>query len=463
MGLRDFLRKKLSPADYFASSISRMDGFGANGAKPRPWNYDAAIKAFTGWAFAAATLNANAVANVPLRLYARQRKGGRMLYETRKPEVRTLKHLRSEAMSPSVRRKVVEFSGDLVEVVEPHPALVVLDRPNHWNNGYEQTVARIIDCQTTGNSYLHPIIGPTGIPIEIWRMPPQLVSIKTDPKKWIVGYVYGKNDQAREFNPDEVIHFKVPNPADLFYGAGWYQAAWTTLGLDKSKRTMDTAVFDNMARPDWLLTVTGNVQKEALDELEKAVKQRYSGPKSTGGVMALRGDVKAQALNWKIEEQGTPTRIIEEIAAISGVPVAMLLSNDPTKASSQTARIGWYRNTIRPYCRLDEEKLNQQYLSLFEGSEDMFLAYDEVSFEDQQAQATRLTAMVAGGILEPNEARSELGYEARKGGDTLYYPGGTTGVVGEDPAPGDEEESEVPKQDDEDTGETEGAQEPQEP
>jgi phage portal protein BeeE len=134
-------------------------------------------------------------------------------------------------------------------------------------------------------------------------------------------------------------------------------------------------------------------------------------------------------LQVDVPETGTATRVIEEISAVSGVPVAMLLSNDPTRASSQTARVGWYRNTIRPYCRNIEEQLNARWLPRFVGSEDMLLAHDPVSFEDEFEQTKRLTGLVAGGLLTPNEARQEMGYDRVDGGDAIYPPSGLTGAA----------------------------------
>jgi hypothetical protein len=50
------------------------------------------------------------------------------------------------------------------------------------------------------------------------------------------------------------------------------------------------------------------------------------------------GKLTATALQWETKELGTPTRLIEEIAAVSGVPVTMLLSNDPNRAAARTPR-----------------------------------------------------------------------------------------------------------------------------
>lgn len=414
-----------------AASVREVLGMG-KGAKPRPFNYDLALRQFRHWAYAAAMLNATAVANVPLRLYVRNRSTGRKLYATRPVPKSVLRRLHGESgdliPSASVCRKAIEYGGDISEVIEPHPVTTVLQKVNGWQNGYELTLLRMFDLQITGNSYLYPIYGPAGVPAEVWRMPPQWMKIKPSTTAFIDGYIYGAGTELEKTFPvDEVDHFRLPNPSDLFYGMGWFEAAWQAIGLHDSKRTMDLAKFDNMARPDYILSVKGGARQEAVDVLEKKIKDTIKGPKNSGNFLAVAAEIDIKALNQEVPEVGTPTRVIEEISAVSGVPVAMLLSNDPNRANSVTARVGWYRSTIRPYCKLDEEKLNERWLPRFEGSEDYFLAYDLVSFEDKEAQAKQLVGYVSGGILKPNEARAEIGYEPLPDGDTLYPPSGNTG------------------------------------
>jgi hypothetical protein len=79
----------------------------------------------------------------------------------------------------------------------------------------------------------------------------------------------------------------------------------------------------------------------------------------------VTGDVEAIPLNMEVPEAGDPDKIIEEIAAVARVPLYKLRGNDPIKANSETADYAWLRDTILPYCRLDEEQLNARYLPLF--------------------------------------------------------------------------------------------------
>ncbi len=425
-------RKAASAQPYFEAAGRILEGYGTNKAKPRPFNADAALKQFNHWAYAAANFNANAVANVSRRLFVRTQPGTKN-YRTRPVDARWKRYLlgqMGESCRPSTRviEKAVAFGGELQEVTDPHPAMQVLRTVNPWQNGYELDVLRMIDLQATGNSYLYVVDGSVGVPQELWRMPPQMTKVIPSKTLFIAGYNYGTPPDEERFSPSDVIHFKLPNPADMLYGKGWFEAAWTAIGLHDGKRTMDTAKMDNMARPDWLLSVKTPLRKEQLDNFEESVKKKLAGPKNAGKFFLVNGDIGATMLNQDVPEHGTPNRVIEEIAACSGVPVAMLLTNDPTKASSTSARVGWYRNTVRPYCRLDEEKLNEKYLPRFEGSEDMILAYDMVSFEDEEAQAKRLIGLVGGGINTPNEGRSELGYDRSDDpqADKLYPPSGST-------------------------------------
>lgn len=429
MGLIDRIKLAFSPQRYIEASMRELLGIG-NGAKPRPFNPDAALRQFKHWAYAAAMMNATAVADVPLRLYARNRSTTRKLYATRKLSQRTLAGMLDgmQYHSDRVRAKAAEFGGDIVEVVEPHPALQVLQRVNPWQNGYELTILRMLDLQIAGNSYLHPIYGAAGVPEQLWRMPPQWVKIIPDKASFVGGYTYGAGTEIeKRFAVDEVDHFKRPNPNDLYYGMGWYEAAWTAIGLHDSKRVMDLSKFDNYARPDYIISVKSGARQEAVDTLEEKINRTIRGPRNSGKFLGIAAEVDLKQLNEQVPEVGTATRIIEEISAVSGVPVAMLLSNDPNRANSVTARTGWYRSTIRPYCKLDEEKLNERWVPRFEGSEDYFLAYDLVSFEDKEALAKQLVGYVAGGILKPNEARAEIDYPPTEDGDVLYPPSGTTG------------------------------------
>jgi phage portal protein BeeE len=431
------IKAAYSASRYIGSTVRVWEGMGTKGSKHRPFDAERAVRAFTHWAYAASMLNANAVASVPLRLYTRRRSGAAKHYATRPVGGYMKEFFAGRAESKprgKVFQKAAEFGADIEEVIEPHPALELLQIVNPWQNGCELTELRIIDQQLTGNSYFHVVLhDELKVPTEIWRMPPQWTRVIPSPTNFIAGYLYGQSSDVEQTYPaDEVIQFKMPNPRDVHYGMGNVEAGWKVIGLDAGKREQDTAKVDNYSRPDWaIIAKTGN--KDTLDRIEAKVEEKFKGAHKAGQFAAFVGDIELKALQWEEKEYGTPTRVIEEIAAVWGTPVAMLLSNDPNRANSEASRLGWYRNTIRPFCTRDAEKLNEKLLPMFgEAADDLMYCYDHVCFEDRAALVKEQVGLVAGGIRTANEARSWLGDPPSDDptANRLYPPSGNAGTSG---------------------------------
>ncbi|MBL4700324.1 phage portal protein [bacterium AH-315-I18] len=410
---------------YTRSSINFLDGLGTHGAKARPFDHDAAVRQCSNWVYAAAMLNANAVASVPLRLYMRTRNGSK-LFKTKSVTLQQKKHLAGDSTtgirpSQTVMRKAAQWGDQFEQVVDRHPVLDLLHQVNPHQNGFELTVLRMLYLQITGNCYLHPVMHDSlQRPSELWLMPSQWTRVIPSKDKLVDGYSYGNNplEQVR-FEADEVIHFRLPNLNDMHYGMGRLEAVWSALGLHDSKREMDIARFNNHARPDYLLVVKQGASAEALDRFEKQIDSKLRGPRNSGKFITITGDVTATPLNMPMDQIGDSDRVLEEIAAGFGVPISKLLANNPNRANAEVADSAWLRDTILPYCKMDEEKLNEKLLPLYGIEEEAFLAYDNPVPEDKQYQLNRRTKYVAAGIMTANEARREEGLEALPDGNKL--------------------------------------------
>lgn len=398
----------------------------AGPAAAHPFDEHQAVRRFASWVYAAAMLNAQAVAAVPLRLYVRRRIG-RKLYRTGPVPHLLRRYLAGDqrrGLRPSagVLARTADWGSDYDLVTEPHPALTVLSRVNAGTTGFELAVLRMLYLQVTGNAYVH-VVNHAALrrPHELWLMPSQWTRVVprdagtpgtpgSPDGSAVAGYTYGRDIAGRTvFDASEVIHWRLPSLVDPYYGMGRVEAVWSALGLHQSKRAMDLARFDNQARPDFLLVIRQGATPDLLDRFEKQVDQRLRGTERTGRFLTVSGDVHAQPLSFPPELIGDPDRVVEEIAAAFGVPVAKLLANHPNRANAQTANITWLRDTILPYCRLDEERLNEQYLPRFGIQGDAFLAYDNPVPEDQELAIDRRCRYVAAGIMSIDEARAEEG------------------------------------------------------
>ena len=417
MNLLARIKAAFSSEKYQSSSMTILRG---QDTKRAAFDSRSAVLAYRSWIFAAANLNAVAVASQPLRLYVKNRSAGTKVWRTRAASRRTKAYLGGsleQLPSRYAMTKAAEY-GDEYEVVEDsHPIITLLSKVNPYQNGFDATVLRILFGELTGNAYVHPVIDPAlKIPVELWTMPSQFVEIMPGQKgeEFVKGYRYGATEEQKRENfyaPDEVIHFRRPNPSDLYYGMGKVEAAWGATMANEAIHEMDTAFFANKARPDYLLVVKSNAHPDELERLEVAIDEKLRGSKRTGRFLTTTADIDLKPLSFPPKDLAGREQIVEEIAAVFGVPVSMLKANDPNLASATVGFASWKQTTILPLLRMDEETLNQNLLPLFGIEEDAFLAYDNPVSEDERFAFEKIRSMVAGGIMTANEARMREGLE----------------------------------------------------
>jgi len=413
-----WIKALFNPSQYYRSTIRVLDNMGRHGSTTPPFSYRRSVQEFRSWVYAAAWINASAVAATPLRLYVRKDARAKSLWRTRGVSRKRLDFLNGEiggdiAPSRAVMSKVMDLGADMEEITELHPIKELLQKSNHVYNGFDLTVLRTLYQELTGNAYLHPIIDQNlGIPVELWPMPAQWVQVIPSRENFIDGYSYGPNDiEAMRFEADEVIHFKRPNPENMFYGLGKVEAAYGSVLSNRAVHDMDLATFENHARPDYAVVIKGPHKRTDLDGFEQHVTERLRGTRKSGQFLAVSGDVQFTPLNFPPKDLSGREEIVEEIAAVFGVPVSMLKANDPNLASARAGFAQWRESTILPMLRMDEDVLNQVLLPMFGIEDDACLAYDNPVPADKEYELRERQSAVAGGWRTPNEARMEEGKE----------------------------------------------------
>lgn len=418
MNLLARIKAAFSSEKYQSSSMAILRG---QDTKRASFDNRSAVLAYRSWIFAAANLNAVAVASQPLRLYVKNRSAGTKVWRTRAASRRAKAYLGGsleQLPSRYAMTKAAEYGDDYEVVEDSHPILTLLSKVNPYQNGFDATVLRVLFGELTGNAYVHPVLDPRlKIPVELWTMPSQYVEIMPGQsgEEFIKGYRYGATEEQKRENfypPDEVIHFRRPNPSDLYYGMGKVEAAWGATIANEALHEMDTAFFANKARPDYLLVVKSSAHPDELERLEVSIDEKLRGSKRTGRFLTTTADIDLKPLSFPPKDLTGREQIVEEIAAVFGVPVSMLKANDPNLASATVGFASWKQTTILPLLRMDEETLNQNLLPLFGIEDDAFLAYDNPVSEDERFAFEKLRSMVAGGIMTANEARMREGLEA---------------------------------------------------
>lgn len=414
----NFLKRLTSAKPYTQATVRVMEGGGRLGEKRPAFDQNKGVNAFNSWVYAAAMINAQACAATPLRLYVRRDRRRTKLWDTRAVDMQRRRYLLGDEQgglhsSPRTIRKLMELGHDFEEVTEEHPLISLLSSVNPRTNGFDLTVNRILMGELTGNAY-HAVVfnEDIGVPGQLWNMPSQFTFIIPDRDKFVKGFAYAApgNDPV-EFDTKEVIHFRRPNPRDVFYGMGKVEAAWGTIGVNDAMHEMDLATFANHARPDYAVVVKGPSKQNDLDRFEDYVNERLQGTRKAGKFLTMTGDVQLTPLNFPPKDLQGREEVVEEIAAVFGVPVSLLKANDPNLASARSGYAQWREGTILPLLRMDEDELNQSLVPMFGLEGEAVLAYDNPVPKDEVFELQKRQAAVQGGWMTLNEVRIEEGNE----------------------------------------------------
>jgi hypothetical protein len=187
-----------------------------------------------------------------------------------------------------------------------------------------------------------------------------------------------------------------------------------------SKRISDKALFDNMARPDYVLSIEGAGTDEA-QRTDARINALHRGVRKVGRALVTTGRARVQTLQFPPKDVGEFAEILEELAGIFGYPIQKLKAAYEPKANAETADYSWMKDTILPMLRHDEETLNQGgYLALFgDGAllDDAVFAYDDPVPANAESERLDTGVYVPQGVWTLNERRAEMGLPPVEGGD----------------------------------------------
>jgi len=320
----------------------------------------------------------------------------------------------------SVPLKVQRILKDEVENIPlPEP----LANPNIDMSFYDLIEATLGFLELTGNAYWELVFddqAPEERKLsEIYILKPSRIEIIPDARLGVKEYKYEVNNRKIIFSPEEIVHFKYFNPDSDYYGFASLRSAESSINLDKYAVDFNISFFQNRAEPEGFLVIPEFLTDEQYKRLMKRLEKRHRGPKRAHKLEILEGgaEYKQVGLSQKDMEFSQLRRMNrEEILAATGVPpvlCGLLEYSSYANAFVQTKL--FYQQTIIPKLKKIENKINKQVLPLIDKNLKCYFDYSEIGAlqEDKTKEASRLVSLVNAGILDPDEARKELGLEAR--------------------------------------------------
>lgn len=325
--------------------------------------------------------------------------------------------------------------GKREEVEEGEEGWELLDRlrrPNPEQGGASFITEVISYLMLSGNTYVEGVgpDRPDAPPEELYALRPDRMRIVPgNAVQRIGGYVYKVSGREKDFRPEQVLHYKLFNPLNDWYGMAPIEAAAKSIDQNNSSRSWNVSLVQNSARPPGIYSMKeGVMDEDSYLAAQAQIKEANSGPKNAGKTYLLDS-----AVDWKptayspaeMDWTGGIKLSTREIAIAFNVPPEMVGDTEAkTHANYEQARKSFYNETILPLMDGVRDGFNNWLTPRF--GDKLYLDYDrddiEALREDQGEVWKRANESPD---LTLNEKREMKGFGPIPGGDVLIVPKGS--------------------------------------
>jgi HK97 family phage portal protein len=336
----------------------------------------------------------------------------------------------------SVKLEVHRWDAEGKKVVETkHQVLDLLERPNKMQTWEEFAIEMVSWHRIAGEAFILRLPA-NGQPKELYVLNPANMDVKGGsngniPEK----FVYTVNNEKREYRVNQfsgecqILHIKTNNPNDPWRGLSPLSASARAVDIHNAGAKWNSSLLNNSARPSGVLEIAGTVDPSTAERLRKWFKDAWQGAGNAGGLPLLTGGAKFTALSHNPKDmdfQNSMSAAAKDIGLVYGVPLPLLTMEASTFSNMDAAQERLWTETVLPLLDLLIKKLSGFLVTQF-GETNMRLAYNADSVPALEAKRERMfkrmKEAVGGGLLTPNEARVEMGFDEIDGGEELLVPG----------------------------------------
>jgi HK97 family phage portal protein len=400
------------------TGTSYVDAYKRNRA-PTPNELMAELKN-TAWA--CASINAAVCASNPPQLYVATQEG----QPAPRCPTKAL-HPRQERMLRENRRLPVQYRKAMrIQQVTDHPLLDLLQRCNPYHNSFDLWELTTLYQEVHGCAYWAIDIGPLGIPQAIWPLPSQNVTPKRDPNssRLIDYYLYRSGATEQRFRPEDIIHFRYPDPRDPYVsGLAPLRACYEQVALLSDYAAMKKAIYENRGLPAAIVSPDMTLGEEERDRFETQWNTKF---RQGGSGRVLIGERKLnvsvlQASMGDIAQLAEIRATVEDICNAFHVPIAFMTTN-ATLANLQAAQLQHAANCIHPRLERRDEKLNEQLLPYYDPTGRLFVASEDPTPMDPETSWQQQRIDMEYGVRTINEMREAEGLPPVPWGDEPWLP-----------------------------------------
>nr|MCH9665921.1 phage portal protein [Gammaproteobacteria bacterium] len=340
-----------------------------------------------------------------------------------------------------VKQNVTQGNGESEEIFKEvwidagaEPEATIFKFPNEIQTRYDFWYNVVADLLATGDAFIFPMrsnleesnsedrlanaisrFRKTDVDA-LFRINSAMVEIvpSENPGEFIEKILVTSEEDTIEFGPDEIIHAKMPNPADPFYGLAPIVAVLKKLLLDRYSDESMIRFWKQGARLGGVIETSKNLTKEQMTRLTSTFEAKFTGKRQQHKTLILPNGmtykpIEVSPVNTALIDFSKTNR--EAIMAVYKVPpIKIGLLDGATYANAMIQNKTFWTNAVMPIVSLLEASINKSELIL-KPMRNMRFKFDlsnvEALQEDYLAKAQSGEAMLKSGLLV-NEVRELL-------------------------------------------------------
>lgn len=313
--------------------------------------------------------------------------------------------------------------------IDEHPLLDLLDRFNETTTRADGLYNTQSHRKLVGDAFW--LLDRNGRTVQnIFLLPPDKITLDISSPvgknaKLVKSYTYEDVIDGKKikevYRPEDVLHFKVPNPDNPFRGYGAVEAAADTIDTDNLTNQTQTNFFRRGAVTNFVLTTDKNLTNEQIKALEARMRSKHTGLINQFRLMLLGNGLKPTNITYSNKDM----QLLEfmewyrdKLMVVFGNTKASLgIIDDVNRASHESSVTEWKRSTVKSEADGIVNTLNEFLVPLF--GDNLLLGYKSLVPEDRSGKVSEAKDLKNAGIISLNEAREEVGYEPVEGGDEL--------------------------------------------
>lgn len=326
-------------------------------------------------------------------------------------------------------------AGEIVyNEIEEHPLLDLLDRFNGDTTKSDAIYTTQSHKKLTGDAFW--LMEKNGAVItNIYLLEPDKIELIITPTagedegRFVTGYRYRDTVNGRQiditYSPDQIIHFKTPNPRNQFRGYGVVEAIAQAIDTDNLTNETQKNFFKKGAITNFVLTTEGKLTEEQLKRLKAELRSSNLGAQNAFEALILSGGLTPANISYSNKDMqflDILTWYRDKIMVCFGNTKASLgIVDDVNRASFEGSFSSWLSNSVKPDMDAIVNTLNEFLVPLF--GPNLVLGYEDPVPEDRTDDVNEAITLKNSGIITINEARELADLESIEGGD-IFAPQG---------------------------------------